>query len=200
VQVNPQGTLVAGIAEYGAVALLMSAHDGRILARWPLVHDTPQISSVGGFKPPTNVWVDWTGDGGAVISRAKNVAVWQVANAYSVKEMADRVKRNVPWRVVDGQLSWITNGKLHGTVKRGGKPVPNVDIVVEIRTPPDIGAAPINWESSKKKVSTIKLKATDEGTFSLTNLLPGEYAVTVEKETITAYVSAEDEPIVIVLP
>jgi eukaryotic-like serine/threonine-protein kinase len=200
VQVNPQGTLVAGIAEYGAVALLMSAHDGRILARWPLVHDTPQISSVGGFKPPTNVWVDWTNDGGHVVSRAKNVALWQVANPRSTKQMADLVHRNVPWRVVDGQLSLITDGKLHGTVKRDGKPVPNVDIAVEIRTPPDIGAAPINWESSKKKARTINLQTTDAGTFSLTNLLPGEYAVTVGKQTITTYVSAEDEPIVINLP
>jgi hypothetical protein len=200
VQSNPQGTLVAGIAEYGAVGLLMSASDGRILARWPLVHNTPEISSVGGFKPPKKVWVDWTSDGGHVISRTKNVAVWQVANPYSAEDMAERVKRNVPWRVEDGQLSWITNGKLHGTVKRGEKPAPNVEIVVEIRTPPDIGAAPINWESSKKRVSTIKLQTTTDGTFSLEKLLPGEYTLTVENQTITKYVSAEDEPIVIELP
>jgi eukaryotic-like serine/threonine-protein kinase len=199
VQVNPQGTLVAGIAEYGAVALLMSATDGRILARWQLVHDTPEISSEG-YKPPTNVWVDWTADGGHVISRAKNVAVWQVANLYSAKEMAQRVKRNVPWYVADGQLSWIRDGKLHGTVVRDGKPVPNVEIVVEVRTPPDIGAAPINWESSKKKVSTIKTTTDATGAFFVEKLLPGEHAITVEGKTITAYVSAEDESLVIELP
>jgi WD40 repeat protein len=198
VQANPQGTLVAGIAEYGVVAVLMSAADGRILARWPLEHSNPAISSTG-FDPPKDGSAVWTYDGSAVITRSATVAVWPVANRYSAKQMAQLVSRNVLWHVKHGQLAWIRNAKLHGTVMRAGAPQANVELVVEVRTPPDIGSAPISWESSKKRVSTFKLTTDALGEFSRENLLPGEYTLTVANQTITAYVSAEDEPIVIEL-
>ena len=198
VQTNPNATFVAGIAEYGAVALLLCATDGRILARWPLEHSAPAISSTG-FDPPKDGSVMWMHDGSAVITRSAKIAVWPVANRYGAKQMAQLVNRNVSWRVENGQLAWIRNAKLHGTVMRAGKPQADIELVVEIRTPPDIGAAPISWESSKKRVSTRKIKTNALGEFSTENLLPGEYTLTVENQTITAYVSAGDEPIEIEL-
>jgi WD40 repeat protein len=198
VQANAKATFVAGIAEYGGVALLMSAADGRILARWPLEHSAPIISSTG-FDPPTDGSVMWTHDGSAVMTRSAKVSMWPVANGYGPKQMAQLVNRNVSWRVENGQLAWIRNAKLHGTVTRAGAPQANVEVVVEIRTPADIGAAPISWESSKKRVSTRKLVTNALGQFSTENLLPGEYTLTIGTRTITAYVSAEDEPIEIEL-
>jgi WD40 repeat protein len=196
--VNPQGTFVTAIAEYGTVALLMSATDGRILARWPLEHPRPEISE-DGFKPPGGS-VTWTRDGAAVVSHSSAIGVWPVANRYTRKEIVELVRRNVPWRVENGELSWIRNGKLQGTVVRDGNPVPDATILVEIRTPPDIGAAPINWESSKNRVSTRKITTDADGEFALENLLPGQYTLTVGDHKFFEYVSAEDEPITITLP
>lgn len=197
-QVNPNATFVAAIADYGKVALLMRAIDGRILARWPIEHPEPKISSTG-FIPPTNGSVTWTHDGGTVITRSRNVAAWPVANGMTSKKMLAVVNRNVPWQIVNGNPELISNGILRGTVLRDDVPVENVELTVEIRTPPDIGATTISWETSNKRVTTRTTRTNALGEFKLDGLLPGEFTLTVENQTFTAYVSAEDEPHIIEL-
>ncbi|MBA3395320.1 MAG: protein kinase [Deltaproteobacteria bacterium] len=194
-RVNRDGSLVAAVAEYGTAITVSSAVDGRLLARWPIEHEAPAVSQE--TLQVASSRVAWSRDGASLISVGVGVNVWSVARKYKPAEIAQLVKRNVPWRVENGHLAWIRNSRLHGTVIEDGKPRPGVKILVEIRTPPDVGATPINWESSKIRVSTRNITTNALGEFALDGLVPGEYVLTVHERPFTAHVSAEDDPVVI---
>jgi WD40 repeat protein len=197
--VQPNGTFVAAIAEHGKVALLMSATDGRILARWPLDHPKSEISEVDGYKAPAGT-VTWSADGGTVISRSGAVGTWRVANKYTLKEQQELVRHNVPWRIdEEGKLEWISV-TLNGTVVREEEPQPGVRVQVVFRAPPDLGVADVNWSSSKNRMQVKDAITNDRGEFTIKNLRPGEYTFTVGETKVTRYVGPEDEPITIELP
>ncbi|HLL24969.1 MAG TPA: WD40 repeat domain-containing protein, partial [Kofleriaceae bacterium] len=195
---DPQGTFVAAIAEHGHVALLLSASDGRILARWLLDHAPPAITESQGLGSSSST-VTWTLDGSSVVTRAGSVGVWRVANPFTPAQMADRIRRNVPWVVEDGRLAWRRDGKLHGVVLRGGAPQ-RVTIRVELRLPPEMGGAAINWQSSKSRLVTHEIRTSDDGEFSLGKLPAGEYRLSVGDYSVTKYVGVGDEPFVMELP
>ncbi len=194
-RVNRDGSLVAAVAEYGTAVTVSSAVDGRLLARWPIEHEAPAVSQE--TLQVASSRVAWSRDGASLISVGVGVTVWSVGRTYKPAQITQLVKRNVPWRVENGHLAWIRNSRLHGSVIEGGKPKSGVKILVEIRTPPDVGATPINWESSKIRMTTRTITTTALGEFARDGLVPGEYILTVRDRPFTAYVSAEDDPVVI---
>ncbi len=192
-QTSSDGTLVAGIGDYGRALMVMSASDGRILARWPIDQDEPTVTETGFAPPPGDAW--WTEDSKALVSRAAGLAVWNAASRYSPEQLRDLVRKTVPWRVVNGQLQLIHNARLLGRVTRGGVPVANAKLVIDIRTPPDVGTSPINWESTKAKYSRIERTTSEDGTFSFAQLVFGEYSLAVEgtEQTFEAHASPDED-------
>jgi WD40 repeat protein len=197
-QVSADAGLVAGIGDYGRAVLVMSATDGRILARWPIDQAGPSVTETG-FRPPSGLtW--WTPDSRSIVSQAAGVAIWSTSNPYTSERVAELVRQNVPWRVVNGQLQLIQNARLAGRVMHGSAPVADARVQLDIRTPPDVGAAPINWESTKAKFSRVEQQTASDGTFAFEQLVFGEYALTVvaagtPAKTFEVHVGADEHPL-----
>jgi len=191
-QASADGSLVAAIGDYGRAVMIMSALDGRILARHSIEHAAPVVTQTG-FEPPRGtVW--WTPNGKAVVSLSRGVALWNTDNPYTPDAVAKLVEKYVPWRVVDGRLELIHDGRLAGVVTRAGKPVARATVRIEIRTPADLGTAPINWESMKARASTREQLTDDDGRFAIDQLVPGEYAVSIDGSKYSVHVGVDDEP------
>lgn len=177
--------------------LVASARDGRVLARWP-IDRPPAAITQDDFQPPLSE-ASWSPDGRRVIHRATSVTVWRATHSYRTSAITRFVRRNVPWRVVGGRLAWVRNGQLRGTILRDGLPAQGVKILVEIRSPHEVGSAPLNWESTKTRISTRDVSSDAYGKFALGGLPPGEYTLTIvdgaHRRTITAYVSPDEDPI-----
>jgi len=197
-QASADASLVAGIGDYGRAVIVMSATDGRILARWPIDQTGPSVTETG-FRPPSGLtW--WTPDSQSIVSRATGVARWNTSNPYTSERVAELVRQNVPWRVVNGQLALILNARLAGRVLQGGTPVSRAQVRLDIHTPPDVGMAPINWESSKAKFSRVEQPTDADGTFAFEQLMFGEYSLTVDMpgaapRTFEVHVGTDEEPL-----
>ncbi|MEO8698424.1 MAG: protein kinase [Kofleriaceae bacterium] len=173
-QASPDGSLVAAVGDYGRAVLVMNASDGRVLQRWDVPHDPPAVTERG-FEPPnTLAW--WTGDGRAVVGMSKSVTVWKATNP-PADAMARLVRKNVPWRVVGGRLQLVQDARLARRVVKNGVALANQRVVVRISTPAEVGSAPINWETTRAKLLERSLVTSDDGSFELEGLVPGEYTV-----------------------
>ncbi|HEY5934062.1 MAG TPA: carboxypeptidase-like regulatory domain-containing protein, partial [Kofleriaceae bacterium] len=201
-QVDPTGSLIVGIGAHGTAAVVTSALDGRVLARWQLESGPPLITE-DDFKPPSGL-ARWSRDGATIVTQALGVAVWNVANNRSRAEIKRLVNDHVPWRVVRGRLAWV-EGRVRGRVLRDGEPVAGARVVAEIRKPPDPGAAPHSWETTRSRVDKLTATTDEDGAFSLANLFPGHYTLTASSGATTAppvqiRVSVEDAEVTIELP
>jgi WD40 repeat protein len=201
-QVDPSGSLIAGIGAHGTAAIVTSALDGRVLARWRLESGPPLISQ-DDFKPPA-ASARWSRDGATIVTQSLGIAVWNVASKRSRAEIKRLVNDHVPWRVVRGRLAWV-EGRVRGRVLRAGQPVAGARVVAEIRKPPDPGAAPHSWETTRSRINKLTATTDEDGAFSLTNLFPGLYTLTASSGATTAppvqiRVSVEDAAVTIELP
>ena len=78
-------------------------------------------------------------------------------------------------------------------------------MIAEIQKPPDPGAAPHSWESTRSRIRRLEAITGGDGAFSLAGLFPGHYTLTVTSGTTTApavhlRVSVEDAEVTIELP
>ncbi len=182
-QADPRGALIVGIAAFGSEALVVSARDGRILARWPIQHAAPLLSETA-FRPVASS-ASWTTDGAAIVTRSSSTAIWEVSSAYTREQLASLIRDHLPWTVESGRLTWI-KGRVDGQVVRDGAPVAGVSVVAEIRRPPDLEGGAISNESTRGKVRHTTATTDDSGAFELTELFPGQYTLRATLDTVAA--------------
>jgi WD40 repeat protein len=189
-EVDPRGELVAAVDEQGDAVLVLDAHQGRLLARWPIAHAPPAISE-GGFRAPTAT-ASWSPDGSRIVARSARLSVWN-ASTDLPPDLSRLVARNVPWVVVDGRLV-PARAHLTGHVVQGGAPVPGCAVKLEYRRPPGLGGD-VSWELKQSKPEKLPPLAADAtGTFATGDLVPGYYTVTVDNHPpIELYLSVEDQ-------
>ena len=188
-EVDPRGELVAAVDEQGDAVLVLDAHEGRLLARWPIAHAPPAISE-GGFRAPT-ASATWSPDGAAIIARSARLSVWN-ASTELPRDLSRLVARNVPW-VVDGGRLVPARAHLTGHVVRGGAPCVGCAIKLEYRRPPGLGGD-VSWEvKQSKQMKLPPLVADTTGRFTTGELVPGYYTLTVDNDRVELYLSVEDQ-------
>ena len=199
-QASPDGSLVAGTDDHNRMMMIINT-DGSILARWQITHPGPIVTEHTFNAPNAFAW--WTPDSKSVVTLSTNVDVWNAANRHTPAKIAELIRKHVPWRVENGRLVLIQNGRLAGRVVRNQVPLANVKIRVAIRRPANFGTA-LNWESMKANVSTKELVTTEDGSFELDNLVPGDYSLKIIVDKVEhardVFVSAEGDPVTIELP
>ncbi len=196
-QVNGDASLVVGIGDYGRTVLVMSAIDGRILARWPIEQANPVVTETGFAPPSASAW--WTPDSTGIVSRATSVTLWSASSAPSTDELRQRVRKNVRWNVVNGQLQLIQNARLSGRVTRKGEPIRDAVVRIDIRTSSDVGTSAINWQTMKAKFSRVEQSPAANGSFVFEDLVFGEYALSVTASGVTktfdVHVGPDENPL-----
>jgi len=182
-QVDPRGALIVGIAAFGREALVMSARDGRVLARWPIEHAAPLLSETS-FRAVASS-AAWSTDGSSIVTRSSKLAIWEASSAYTADQLASVVRDHLPWTVHGGSLTWI-KGRLRGQVLRNGAPVAGASVVAEIRRPPDLEGGAISNESTRGQIRHITVKTDETGAFELTELFPGQYTLRATLDKVAA--------------
>ena len=201
-QVDAGGALIVAIAAYGTEAVVMSASDGRVLARWPVEHAAPMLSETA-FRPVAST-ASWTTDGASIVTRSATIAVWDASSSYAPARLASLVRDHLPWTVRGGSLVWIKS-RVRGVVVRDGSPVPGATVIAEIRRPPDLEGGSISNESTRGQIRHTTATTDDDGAFELTELFPGQYTVratlgAVEAKPVEVRVGSETATISIELP
>ena len=174
-QLDPSGNLIAGIAKDGDAALVLDGRDGRLLARWAIAHDRPDLSQFHA-TPPQGI-ATWSLDGKTIITRSSRVAFWNAATELP-PNARKLVRENLPWRVAGSRLVPALT-ELRGTVVRGGFPVSGTRVTLEFRKPPDLGAEPLTWAKTRAMKHVVELRTDSDGRFSKRDLEPGHYTITV---------------------
>lgn len=174
-QLDPSGNLIAGISKDGDAALVLDGRDGRLLARWQIAHDRPDVSQFHAI-PPQGI-ATWSLDGKTIITRSSRVAYWNAATELPANSRT-LVRENLPWRVAGSRLVPALT-ELRGTVVRGGVPVGGARITLEFRKPPDLGAEPLTWAKTRALKHVVELRTDGDGRFSRRDLEPGHYTITV---------------------
>ncbi len=182
-QADPRGALIVGIAAFGSEALVVSARDGRVLARWPIQHAAPLLSETA-FWPVASS-ASWTTDGASVVTRSSITAIWDVSSAYTVEQLASVIRDHLPWTVEGGSLTWI-KGRIRGQVVRNGAPIAGVSVIAEIRRPPDLEGGAISNESTRGRVRHTTARTDANGAFELTELFPGQYTLRATLDAVAA--------------
>jgi WD40 repeat protein len=193
VQANGDGTLVVAVAEYGRAVVILSALDGRELARHQIEHDRAQVTTESFRAPPSVVW--WTPDSSQIANIARGFATWRATNPHGPAKIAELVRRHVPWRIENGRLEMIRNGRIAGQVTRAGEPVANATVEVQIRRPADISDKPVNWDSMKALTLSRRTVTDASGRFAVDHLSRGdfEYRLTVTSGATTKSQFAEPD-------
>jgi hypothetical protein len=174
-QLDPSGNLIAGIAKDGDAALVLDGRDGRLLARWPIAHDRPDLSQTHA-TPPQGI-ATWSRDGKTIITRSSRVAFWNAATELP-SNARKLVRENLPWRVVGSRLVRALT-ELRGRVLRDGIPVGNTRVTLEFRKAPDLGTEPLTWAKTRAMKHVIELRTDADGRFSKRDLEPGHYTIRV---------------------
>ena len=198
-QSDPRGELVAGIDKLGAAVLVLDAVDGRVLARWPIAHDPPSVRQEG-FEAP-RATAAWSPDGTAIVSMSQRLALWNASTEVTGRDLAQLVRRRVPWRIADGKLVPAL-ASLHGIVKRGETLVPDARLRLVFRKPADLGAGSITWEAAAFENKPLPSFTTGPGgELALSNLVPGRYTVEIaaggQPRVAEVDVDIEDEEVVL---
>ncbi len=203
VQPDAAGSLVVAIGDYGRAVLILSGTDGRVLAQHQLDHDRARVNPSHFSAPYAIAW--WSRDARAISTLSRGFATWSGIEPRDATELAQIVKKYVPWRIDNGRLEVIRDGRITGVVTRRGEPVPGAAIEVLMRRPADVSDKPVNWASMRTQLETRQTIADAAGTFAVEGLVPGEYEylVTANGDLAAAkeaQVGPDEEPIAIELP
>jgi WD40 repeat protein len=180
-QVDRSGQLIAAIDRMGANLLVLQASDGVVIGRHEILHSAPSPGESDVTLPSAMAW--WTGDGAAraIVSVSGAVAVWDAANeTRSPAEVSQRVKKHLPWRIVEGQLE-PTIAEIDGNVTADGEvPTATVTIIAGIRDIPRLPSH-ISWAMganlTRARLYQKVLQTVDDGRFQLAQIVPGEYSL-----------------------
>lgn len=176
-QANGDGSLIAGIGDNGATMLVLST-DGRVLQRSPIEHRAPAVSPLGFDPAEAKVW--WSNRDDRIVTVSAGVVVTPVSTRPDPGRLRALSTRALPWRLDGGRLVPIEAVVLRGTVLRDGQPVEGAEVIVERRTPPHHGAAPVDYGTKAMKVTTQPARTDREGRFELDGpVRPGLYNLTV---------------------
>jgi len=203
VQPDAAGSLLVAIGDYGRAVMILSGADGRVLAQHQLDHDRARVNPSHFGAPFSIAW--WTRDARAIASLSRGFAVWAGIEPRDPGELAQIVKKYVPWRIDNGRLEVIRDGRITGVVTRHGEPVPGAAIEVLMRRPADVSDKPVNWASMRAQLEKRQAIADGAGAFTVGNLVPGEYEylVTANGDLASAkeaQVGPDEDPIAIELP
>jgi eukaryotic-like serine/threonine-protein kinase len=126
---SPDGELLAVGVFFGAESRVVSARDGRILARWPIVgrdYTTNERDVQATIAVPT-----WTRDGTALLGRGAVLERWEVPReSRTPAAFHEAVRTHLVWEMKAGELARITR-RLRGYVRRKGAPVRDAVVLVD---------------------------------------------------------------------
>jgi len=172
-QADGDGSLLVAIGDYGRAVMILAAADGRVLARHELDHDRARVNPNYFGAPSSIAW--WTRDAQAIATLSRGFASWNAINPRTPAEIARVVRTYVPWRIENGRLEVIRNGRISGVVTHDGEPVVDAAIEVLMRRPADVSDKPVNWSSMRARLAKLSTVTDASGQFSVDNLVPGEY-------------------------
>ena len=195
VQVERNGGLLVAVGDYGRAVMILSATDGLVLARHELDHESAKVDATYGLSAPTSTaW--WTRDARAIVTLSRGFATWSAINPKQTPaEIAQVVRRYVPYRIDNGRLEVIRNGRIVGTVTRRGDPLEGAVVEVLMRRPAEMTDRQANWDSMRTRLTKLETTTSSSGGFAIENLVPEyEYLVTVRGTTWSNEEPAEIDP------
>ncbi len=203
VQSDADGSLLVAIGDYGRTVMILSGSDGRVLAQHQLDHGRARVNPSYFGAPFSTAW--WTRDATAIASLSRGFASWSGVTPLDDKTIAMTVKHYVPWRIDNGRLEVIRDGRIRGVVTRRGLPVGGVAIEVLIRRPADVSNKPVDWKSMRTQLEKRGAVTDEAGQFMVDRLVRDEYEylVTANGDLASAketQVGPDEDPIAIDLP
>jgi WD40 repeat protein len=197
-EADPSAELVAGIDSRGASVVVLNARDGRVLAQWPIAHDSLVLRENDLIEPFATA--SWSRDGTTIVSRSsRQIARWNTDTAVYDEagrrrtdvELAGLVRAKVPWRVVGAQLVRSTTF-LRCVIRQHGIPLANQTLTLVFRKPPNASGAATSWDAAAFTNTPFTLTTDAGGEVMRAGLQPGTYKIVVGKDQYLLDVDVDD--------